>query len=154
MGINEEQQRAQWHADIARIAAQIDDLKARVETESRALYTNLSAEIAILQSDLKNLEAEVDAAGPDAYARQLTAQIEELRAKGDAAYSLLQAGVATQLDPTDVEIRRLETVAATVSGDTRIKILARIDELRSAQAAAQASGYADDWTRQNGDSSH
>ena len=151
MGINEEQQRAQWHADIARIAAQIDDLKARIETESRALYASLSTEVVTLQSDLKNLEAEVEAAGPDAYARQISAQIDELQAKGDAAYSLLQAGTATQLDATDAEIRQLETVAATASADARMKILARIDELRSAQAAAHASGYTDDWTRQNGD---
>lgn len=154
MGINEEQQRAQWRADLARIAARIDDLKARIDTESRTLYANLSAEIAALQSDLANLESEVAAAGPDAHARQIATQIEELRAKGDAAYDLLQAGRAAQLDPTDAEIRRLEAVAATASGDARTKLMARIDELKSTWAASQASGHTDDWTGQTGAAIH
>ncbi|MGH2515819.1 MAG: hypothetical protein ACRDHP_09200 [Ktedonobacterales bacterium] len=154
MGINEEQLRAQWHASISRIAAQIDDLKARIDTESRTLYANLSAEIAALQSDLRHLEAEVGAAGPDVYARQIATQIEELRAKGDAAYDLLQAGMTTQLDPSAAEIRRLESIAATANGDSRAKILARIDELKSAWAAARASKLISDRTGQNGDPSH
>lgn len=154
MGINEDQPRAQWRMAIARIAAQIEDLKARIDTESRMLYANLSAEIAALQSDLRDLEAEVEAAIPDAYAKQIAAQIDELRAKGDAAYDLLQAGRTAQLDPTDAEIRRLEAAAASASGDARTKIMARIDELKSARDAAHASGPVDDWTRQNGTVPH
>lgn len=154
MGINEEQQRAQWRADLARIAARIDDLKARIDTESRTLHANLSAEITALQSDLANLEAEVAAAGPDAHARQIATQIEELRAKGDAAYDMVQAGIATQLDPTDAEIRRLEAVAATASGDARATLMARIDELKSTAAAGHAGEHLDDRTGQTGAAMH
>ena len=153
MGNNEEQLRAQWRADLAQIAVQIDDLKARIDNESRTLYAGLSAEVAALQSELEELQAEVDAAGADAHARQIAVQIEELSAKGDAAYSLLQAGIAVQLDPTDAEIRRLEAIAATASGEARAKIKARIETLRSTRAA-QAGVPADDWTGQSGDVPH
>lgn len=144
MGINEDYTRTRWRETIARIADQIDDLKARIESESRLLHTKLSAEIAMLQADLRTVEAEVAAAGPDSYARQITAHIEELRAKGDAAYDLLQANMATQLDPTDAEIRRLEALATTVSGDAKANVLAHIDELKAAREAAHAMKHTDE----------
>lgn len=153
MGTSEEQLRARWRADLARIAAQIDVLKARIETESRMLYAHLSAEVAALQSELERLEVEVDDTSEDARARHIVVQIEELSAKGDAAYQLLQAGIAAQLDPTDAEIRRLEAAAATASGDARIKIVSRIDRLRSARAAAQATMRHDEFAGQTGDTS-
>lgn len=139
MGINEEQLRARWRADLARIAAQIDDLQARVDSESRMLHASLSAKVAELQSDLGKLEAEVDATGADTHVRQIAVQIAELSAKGDAAYQLLQTGVAVQLDPTEAEIRRLEAIAATTSGDAKAKLTARIESLRSTHAGAEAS---------------
>ena len=144
--------RAHWCQAIGRIAAQIDDLKTRIDSESRTLYTKLSAEIAALQAELRSLEAEVAAAGPDSYARQVAAQIEELRAKGDAAYyDLLRTGVATQLDPTDAEIRRLEAVARATSGDARAKVIARINELQATRFASHTVNRADDQHRQSGD---
>ncbi len=154
MSTHEEQLRTRWHADITRIAAQINDLRAKVDTESRMLYTNLSAEIAALQVELKRLEAEVDAVSPDAYARQIAAQIEELRVKGDAAYDMLHVGLEAQLDVADAEIRRLELAAATATGDARTQILARIDELKSARAAAQLGGYASERAEPGADTSH
>jgi uncharacterized coiled-coil DUF342 family protein len=125
MNTHEDQQRAQWHADLARIAAQIEDLRTKVDTESQMLRDTLNEEIATLQSDLRKLEAAVDAVGPDAYARQIAAQIEDLRAKGDAAYAQLH------LDLTEAEIRRLELAATTASEDARTKIMARIDRLKA-----------------------
>src|SRR2546429_9889985 len=83
MGNDEEQAREQWRGGITRIAAQIDDFKRRIDGESEQLYKKLSAEIAILQSELRNLEAQVLAVDLDAYARQITTQIEDLRAKGE-----------------------------------------------------------------------
>lgn len=143
--------RVQWRQAIGQIAAQIDELKASIDSESRTLYTKLSAEIATLQAELRGLEAEVAAAGPESYARQVAAQIEELRAKGDAAYDLLRTGMATQLDPTDAEIRRLEAVERVTSGDARAKVIARINELQATRIAFHAVNRADDQHRQNGD---
>lgn len=151
MSINDEYTRAQLRAALAQIAAQIDDLKARIDTESRTLYTKLSAEIVVLQKDLRNLEAEVAAARSDNYALRIASQIEDLRAKGDAAYDLLQTSIATQLDPTEAEIRRLEVIAATTDDEVKAKVLARIDELKSARIAAQAADLASHQTGQPGD---
>lgn len=151
MGIYEECTRARWREAIARIATQIDDLKARIDTESRTLYTKLSTEIAVLQADLRNLQVEVSATGPDYYVRQIAEQIEELRAKGDAAYDMLQTSMATQLDPADAEIRTLEAVAATASEDAKVTLQARIDELKAARLSARALNHADNWPRYTGD---
>lgn len=144
MSINEEQLRARWHADLARIAAQLDDLKVRIDTESRMLHASLSAKVAELQTDLEKLEAEVDAAGADTHVRQIAVQIAELSAKGDAAYQLLQSEMAVHLDPTEAEIRRLEAIAATTNGAAKAKLAARIENLRSMRAGAEASAKADD----------
>jgi uncharacterized protein YicC (UPF0701 family) len=154
MNINEGQLRAQWRVDLGRIAEQIDELKARIDTESQTLHASLSAEVVALQSDLERLEAEVDAAGADAHAKQIAVQIEELSAKGDAAYKLLQAGMVGQLDPIDTEITRLEAIAATTSGDAKAKIKGRIETLRSIRAQAQASAHVDNWTGQPSDATH
>lgn len=91
MDINENQARARWRGAIARIAAQITELMARIDM--------VSSELAALQADLLDLEAEVSAAGPDNYARQVALQVEQLRAKGDAAYKLLQTSMAPHFDP-------------------------------------------------------
>lgn len=154
MSINQEQLQGEWRADLARIAAQIDNLKTRIDNESRLLYASLSAEVAALQSDLEELEAAVDTAGADTHARQIAAQIEELSAKGDAAYKLLQAEVAGQLNPTDAEIRQLEAIAASASGSARARITARIEALQAARTIAQADTQADDWAVRSGDTPH
>lgn len=153
MGTNEERLRAQWRADLVLIAAQIDDLKARIDAQSRKLYASLSAEVAALQSELSRLERDVDAAGADEHARQIAAQIEALSAKGDAAYELLQSEMPAQIDPTDAEIRRLQAAEANASEDAKAKIQAHIDQLRSTQAAqaARARAHGDDWAEQTGD---
>jgi predicted nucleic acid-binding Zn-ribbon protein len=135
MGTDEEQAREQWRGVITRIAAQIDDFKRRIDGESEQLYKKLSAEIAILQSELRSLEAQVLAVDLDAYARQITTQIEDLRAKGDAAYDLLQTWIVTELDPAEAEIRRLEAIAESATPDAKAKIMARIGELKAARAS-------------------
>lgn len=137
MGHTEAYLRAQWRADLSRIEAQIEDLRARIDAQSQKLRASLSAEVTALHSDLARLESEVEAAGADEQARQIAAQIEELRAKGDAAYQLLQSEIGTQLDPTDTEIRRLQAVEATTSGDAKARIQAHIDRLQSTQDATQ-----------------
>jgi hypothetical protein len=132
---NDDLVREHWRAVIARIAKQLDEFKARIDIESESLYTKLSLEIATLQTDLKNLEAEVAAAAPDAFAKRVSTEIEDLRAKGDAAYDLLQASLSAQLDPTDVEIRRLEAILLDANEETRAKIKGRIEQMRAAQSA-------------------
>jgi len=133
MNTSEDQQRAQWRADLTRIAAQIERLRTKIDTESQTLRATLLQEIAALQADLRKLEAAVDASAPDAYARQIAAQIEDLRAKGDAAYTQLH------LDLTDAEIRRLELAATTASEDARPQIMARIDKLKATRIDTQSS---------------
>lgn len=151
MGIDEEPAREQWRGVIKRIAEQIDDFRTRIESESQLLYMKLSAEIAVLQSDLQNLEAKALAVSPDAYARQIATQIEDLRAKGDAAYDLLQRWIVSELDPMETEIRRLEAIAESAAPDARVKILARIDKLKGARAALPASECAKNGSGQPAD---
>jgi Skp family chaperone for outer membrane proteins len=144
MDINDEQQRKQWHDAIARLTAQIDSLRTRIDSESRMLYAKLSAEVAELQSDLRTLEITVLTTSSDVYTRQIAKQIEELRAKGDAAYNLLQASVATPIDTFDAEIRQLEAIAATTSGDAREKIMVRVEQLKSERATERLSQHTSD----------
>lgn len=131
METNDELQRMRLRDDVARISAQIDSLRLRIDSESRMLYTRLSAEVAVLQSDLRDLQAAVSTNSADMYARHIAAQIEELRARGDAAYNLLQAGFVAPIDAVDAEIRRLEAVAATTSEDARARILGRVAQLKA-----------------------
>lgn len=138
---NEEEESEQWQEVIARIGAQIDDFKTRIDSESQQLYTKLSAEIAMLQSDLRNLEARVLEVDLDVYARQIASQIEALRARGDAAYDLMQAWIATRLDPTEAEIRRLEAIAEGADPDARVNIMTRIDKLKAAHTTTPAREY-------------
>jgi hypothetical protein len=86
---------AAWSQEIARITARIDHLKGWFERECQLLQANLDVQIAEVRNDLKRLQAEVTAAQPGAYALRVAAQIEELKAKGDAAYEQLQAQFAT-----------------------------------------------------------
>ncbi len=148
MGNDEERVREHWRGVIALISAQIDDFKARIDSESQQLYTKLSAEISALQSDLQNMEAKVLAVGQDAYARQIATQIEGLRARGDAAYDLLQTWITTELTPTEAEIRRLEAIAESAAPEARLKILARIDELKTARAAVPTSRHTENGNEQ------
>lgn len=140
MNTYEDQQRAQWHADLDRIAAQIEGLRTKIDTESQRLRAIMFEEISTLKSDLRKLEAAVDAAGPDDYARQIAAKIEDLRAKGDAAYAQLH------LDLTDAEIRRLELAATTANEDARTQIMERIDKLKATRTTRQQSLNTDDWS--------
>jgi hypothetical protein len=89
-----------WRVELARIANQLDDLKARSDEEYRVLHGILDAQIAELQASLRKLEDEVVSMRPEAYARRIAAQIEDLKAKGDAAYDRLQASVPGPSDQT------------------------------------------------------
>lgn len=137
MDTNDEQQRMRWRDDVARISAQIDSLKLRIDSESRMLYARLSAEVAVLQSDLRDLQATVFTNSADMYARHIASEIEELRARGDAAYNILQASVVAPIDAIDAEIRRLEAVAASASGDARARILDRVAQLKAERTAGR-----------------
>lgn len=150
MGINEEQLRARWRAELARIAAQIDDLRGRIGAESRQLEANLAARLDALQAELEKLEHEVEADDADAHVRQIAVQIAELSAKGEAAYQRLQTELAVSLDPTEAEIRRLEAIAATGSAAVRANLMARIEALQARRAGEQANTH-DDRARQGGD---
>ena len=91
-----------WRAELARISRQLDELKARSDEEYRTLHSVLDSRLAELQAALRKLEAEVASLRPSAYARRVEAQIEELKAKGDAAYERLEAnkaGTVNQASP-------------------------------------------------------
>ena len=132
MGTNAEQWQAHWSEEIARLGARIAELQARADAEYYDLRASLDAQIAVLQGDLRKLEAAV-AVGMDAYARKIEAQIAELNAKGNAAYDALRAASVGDLDPTAAEIKRLEAAAAATSGEARVRLRARIEELRRRQ---------------------
>jgi hypothetical protein len=89
---------AAWSQEIARITARIDQLKSWFERECQLLQTNLDIQIAEVRNDLTRLQAEVAAAQPGAYALKVAVQIEELKAKGDAAYEQLLAQFAARRD--------------------------------------------------------
>jgi hypothetical protein len=79
-----------WSEHIARISAQIEELKVWLDSEQRSLYSRLEAQIGSLQSEIgKLLDMEVASGTTSAYANQLAAQIEALRVRGDAVYDLL-----------------------------------------------------------------
>lgn len=88
----------EWSREIARIAAHIEELKIWFDAECRLLQANLDAQIAEVRNDLKRLKAEVAASQPGPYALRVAAQIEDLKAKGDAAYERLQAQLAAHED--------------------------------------------------------
>jgi hypothetical protein len=93
--------KTEWAQEIARISARIDALKDWSDQESRLLQANIDAQIVDLRRDLRKLKAEVAAAGPDAYAMQIAAQIEELNAKGDLAYQRLKEHLSSAHEPTN-----------------------------------------------------
>jgi hypothetical protein len=151
MSTSDEQLQEHWHTAIAEIAARLDDFKARIEYESQMLYSVLSAEITTLQEDLKDLELNILAAGPTAYARQIAMDIEALRVRGDAVYRLLQTGLPAELDPKDAEIRRLETAAKAASQASRAYIFARLDALRSERPVNDTAALDDSSAEQSCD---
>lgn len=91
MSTNPESTSAQWKLTLAVIEARIEDLKERSDSEYRALHNRLDVQIRSLQRELNKLAAEVAAAGPDAYIQSISAQLSELKARGDAAFKLLEA---------------------------------------------------------------
>jgi len=96
MSTDRESNTASWSLRIATLEARIEEIQAHCDTESLLLHSRLSAQITELHDELRKLAAEVAAATPDAYVRSISAQIEELRAKGDAAYELLHATLTSQ----------------------------------------------------------
>lgn len=89
---------ARWRLTLAVIEARIVDLKTRSDADYQALHSRLDAQIAELRRDLKALADEVAKTGPDAYIESVTMQLDELKAKGDAAYELLQSMLASKYD--------------------------------------------------------
>lgn len=91
MSTDPENTTAQWRLTLAVIEARIEDLRIRSDTEYRALHNRLDTQIRSLQRELNKLSAEVAAADPDAYIQSISARLNELKAKGDAAFELLQS---------------------------------------------------------------
>jgi ribosome-associated translation inhibitor RaiA len=83
-----------WSAEIARIDARIEALKAWIEQVCLLQRANVDAQIAAVRADLKRLKSEVAALYPGPYAVRVAAQIQDMKAKGDAAYERLQAQLA------------------------------------------------------------
>lgn len=95
----------EWERTIAMIEARIEDIKSRCNSEYRALHTTFQAQIAELQVAVRKLAREVALSGPDAYVRGVAAQIDELKAKGDAAYELLHTTLPGRERSTDANRR-------------------------------------------------
>jgi hypothetical protein len=78
-----------WSQRIAGISAQIEEMKAWLESQERDLVSSLHAQIASLQAELGQLDFEIASGPSGVYANQLATQIEALRARGDAVYDLM-----------------------------------------------------------------
>lgn len=87
--INQHYER-EWRRTIAALDARVEELRVRCDAEYRRLHTQLDAQVAELQGELRKLAAAVEVDVPDAHAQRIAAQLDELRAKSDAAYDLLQ----------------------------------------------------------------
>jgi hypothetical protein len=91
-----------WSEQIARISALIDELKVWLDSEQRSLYNHLEIQIGSLQSEIaKLMDLEVASGTTGAYASQLALQIEALRARGDAVYSLLLSELSEHGQPAE-----------------------------------------------------
>jgi predicted nucleic acid-binding Zn-ribbon protein len=119
-----------WEERIAHIAAEIEELKARVRTECLLAHARLDERVSAVETELRSLREQVASIESGGYARWMEAQLADLKAQGDAAYDLLQATVLPRTDPTEQEIKRLEAVAATTTGEARRRLNDRIAELR------------------------
>jgi len=80
----------EWRRTIAALEARVEELKVRCDADYRRLHTQLDVQVAELQGELRKLAAAVEADVPDAHAQRIAAQLDELQAKSDAAYDLLQ----------------------------------------------------------------
>ncbi|HEU5349580.1 MAG TPA: hypothetical protein VFU63_13295 [Ktedonobacterales bacterium] len=98
MSNNPESASSQWKLTVTMIEARIEDLRAQSDIEYQALHNRLDAQIAELQQELNKLAAEMATASPDTYIQSVSTQLDELKAKGDAAYELLQATLASTSD--------------------------------------------------------
>jgi peptidoglycan hydrolase CwlO-like protein len=141
---NDDQARTQWRADLAQITARLDDLDARIEALLHTAHTSLAEEITTLKADLERLEADIDTAGADIHLRQVMGRIKELNALGAAAYQLLQADIGAKRDSTEAEIKALETLAASAKGDSKARLMERIEQLRAAQAYQTPESHSDE----------
>ena len=81
----------EWRRTIATLETRVEKLQVRSDAEFRRLHSRLDAQVDELRGELRKLAAAVEAGNPDAYTQRIAAQLDELRAKGDAAYHLLQA---------------------------------------------------------------
>jgi hypothetical protein len=83
-----------WSQRIAGISAQIEEMKAWLDSQERDLVSSLHAQIASLQAELGQLDFEIASGTSGVYANQLATQIEALRARGDAVYDLMLRDLA------------------------------------------------------------
>ena len=90
MSSNKWNDELEWRRAIAALETRVEELKARSDAEYRHLHSRLDTRVAELQGELRKLAAAVEADVPDAHAQRIAAQLDELRAKSDAAYDLLQ----------------------------------------------------------------
>jgi hypothetical protein len=90
MSSNKRNEELEWRHAIAVLETRVEELKVRCDEEYRRLHSRLDARVAELQGELRRLAAAVAADVPDAHAQRIAAQLDELRAKSDAAYDLLQ----------------------------------------------------------------
>lgn len=126
-----------WEAaeklDLMQLKWQIDTLKMRLESGFRDLQAQLSADLAAIEAEVRRLEARATLVELDPTVSKIQAQIDWLRTKGDEAYERLQADLQPRVESVDADIRRLEAIAAEASDEAKLRIMARIEELRVEQ---------------------
>lgn len=141
MDTNAEQWEPRWHDELVHLKVEIETLKAQMESGFQALHHQLNTHIAAIEKDVRRLEIQAASAVlDDPHMSKIEAQIQQLRAQGDAAYDLLQATLGHEPDPVDIYIRRLEAaVAATPSAEIRHQLLTRITQIQGERASEPKS---------------
>jgi hypothetical protein len=141
MDTNAEQWEPRWHDELVHLKVEIETLKAQMESGFQELYHQLNTHIATIEKDVRQLETQAaSTVFDDPHVSKIEAQIEQLRAQGDAAYDLLQARLGHEPDPVDIYIRRLEAaVAASPSEEIRHQLLTRITQIQGERAVGSGS---------------
>lgn len=101
-------------------------------SRSEVVDAQIERDIAALEADLADLEAERDQATGEARAK-LQAKVDATKAKLQDAQDAFQARIEASQQEADAKIKSLEEQAAKESGERKAKRLARIAELKADQ---------------------
>ncbi|MCL4299137.1 MAG: DUF1269 domain-containing protein [Anaerolineae bacterium] len=123
-----------WEAWVLPVDARMEAVGGVVFRRTRGDIEDAQIErdVAALNAELAELEAEWDRAAGEAKAK-LQAKIDAAKAKLQAMRDSIQAKIETSQQETDAKIKALQEQAAKAEGERKAKIEARIAELKADQ---------------------